>query len=893
MATNMYRVGDYVYVETTPNCPYLIGRIEELNKNQLGNVEAKVQCFYRRRDLPNPLVQLADKHQLATAEDSPLATKLKKTWLRTPVSEEQAAQAVLDPSIAALDEERTSPTNQTGGSGSTGSGGNSGGNSNTGSNNNNTNNSNSNSSSTGTGSGGTSSGIGDTEKGEALTSKQRYQIKHRELFLSRQVEFIPATQIRGKCSVTLLNETESLQSYLNKDDTFFYCLVFDPNQKTLLADKGEIRVGSRYQCDIPAKLKDITTDERKLEELESLVWTPEHSLTDRKIDQFLVVSRSIGTFARALDCSSSVKQPSLHMSAAAASRDITLFHAMNILHKHDYSIEESMSSLVPSTGPVLCRDEIEDWSASEANLFEEALDKYGKDFNDIRQDFLPWKTLKQIIEYYYMWKTTDRYVQQKRVKAVEAELKLKQVFIPQYNNTGVKGNGANAKVGSSSTGNIYNGTTNGGTDLSNSGKPCESCGTTKSLQWNTVNSGHLTCRLCQNCWDYWRKYGSMKSANKGDINDGEAKKKGALPVATTPTPTAAAATTPTAVVDLNDEDKISDLTNRQLHRCSIVNCGKEFKLKSHFARHYAQAHGIAISSSSPRPIMKTRTAFYLHTNPMTRVARVICRSIVKPKKAARQSAYAVNALLVKQEFTNRISGKSQAEIKKMLLLKSKDRGSVTKIANRLGAPGNGPHEWLVLTPKDKIPQPLVVSFPKPPKAPDGSLVYDRVPNKSPDVVAVTVEKELSIIPTQATSTIRKRAHEEQPLNGTEVTIVPSGPPAKRPNKDPMPSHCPSPEQFAAMMAASGQPLSRHHLNGKQKIAQMARGGNGRKQVISWMDAPDDVYFRANEAHKKTRKILPAVDLRRAARKPWRTLPIQPMAPEPSKRPIESQIVILD
>lgn len=47
-----------------------------------------------------------------------------------------------------------------------------------------------------------------------------------------------------------------------------------------------------------------------------------------------------------------------------------------------------MCSLVPSSGPVLCRDEMEEWSASEANLFEEALDKYGKDFNDIRQDFV-------------------------------------------------------------------------------------------------------------------------------------------------------------------------------------------------------------------------------------------------------------------------------------------------------------------------------------------------------------------------------------------------------------------------------------------------------------------------------------------------------------------------
>lgn len=64
------------------------------------------------------------------------------------------------------------------------------------------------------------------------------------------------------------------------------------------------------------------------------------------------------------------------------------FHAMDTLHKHNYSVEEAMCSLVPSTGPVLCRDEIEDWSASEANLFEEALDKYGKDFNDIRQDFV-------------------------------------------------------------------------------------------------------------------------------------------------------------------------------------------------------------------------------------------------------------------------------------------------------------------------------------------------------------------------------------------------------------------------------------------------------------------------------------------------------------------------
>lgn len=41
-------------------------------------------------------------------------------------------------------------------------------------------------------------------------------------------------------------------------------------------------------------------------------------------NDFYACCRAVGTFARALDCSSSIRQPSLHMSAAAASRDITL-----------------------------------------------------------------------------------------------------------------------------------------------------------------------------------------------------------------------------------------------------------------------------------------------------------------------------------------------------------------------------------------------------------------------------------------------------------------------------------------------------------------------------------------------------------------------------------------
>jgi len=60
---------------------------------------------------------------------------------------------------------------------------------------------------------------------EELSEKHQHQLKHRELFLSRQVETLPATHIRGKCTVTLLNETESLRSYLNRDVSLLFIHV--------------------------------------------------------------------------------------------------------------------------------------------------------------------------------------------------------------------------------------------------------------------------------------------------------------------------------------------------------------------------------------------------------------------------------------------------------------------------------------------------------------------------------------------------------------------------------------------------------------------------------------------------------------------------------------------
>ncbi len=106
----------------------------------------------------------------------------------------------------------------------------------------------------------------------------RAAFKLREVFLSRQVETLPATLIRGKCSVTLLSEVETVGSYTAVEDAFFYALVYDPHAKTLVADRGEIRIGSGYQATVPQVLGEGQGDGRDMTDLEERVWTAKNDL---------------------------------------------------------------------------------------------------------------------------------------------------------------------------------------------------------------------------------------------------------------------------------------------------------------------------------------------------------------------------------------------------------------------------------------------------------------------------------------------------------------------------------------------------------------------------------------------------------------------------------------
>lgn len=75
----------------------------------------------------------------------------------------------------------------------------------------------------------------------------------------------------------------------------------------------------------------------------------------------------------------------------------------------------------------------------------------------------------------------------------------------------------------------------------------------------------------------------------------------------------------------------------------------------------------------------------------------------------------------------------------------------------MGNPEPNDNEWLKLTPKDEMPQPEKVAYPKPPKAADGSLIYERIPSKG--------EVEIIKVPAEPTSPVTLKRRHTEDVNG--------------------------------------------------------------------------------------------------------------------------------
>ena len=359
-----------------------------------------------------------------------------------------------------------------------------------------------------------------------------------------------------------------------------------------------------------------------------------------------------------------------------------------------------------------------------------------------------------------------RYVQQKRIKALEAESKLKQVFVPNYTNKSTRLNGSNGEI-------IIR------------GKDCDAYP-----------------NLPKYSWGQYKKYGKFIPAT------------------------------------MSDDAFIIDKT-------SLTTAARLAQLRP----------GLIIEPGSPAPLLpnagksgsgKTRAAFYLRTTPLMRAARRVCTN-VKLRHHARKPGKPIDIKAIKADASSKMTGYSESRVRTLNSFSSKSRGNMEAVVKRLGQTEIDKQEWLVLTPKDELPKPEKEAYPRPPKRPDGSYIYERIP---PTAAAVSAS---SITTQPAQLLYKKRTYEDRPAT-TE------GLPAMK------------------MQRLDGRT---NIVPPKGRVATLTRIQGGQRQVISWMDAPDDVYYKSTPVTKKLRKRLPVVHLRRAARKPFKkviSLPPAPAAP---------------
>jgi hypothetical protein len=227
-------------------------------------------------------------------------------------------------------------------------------------------------------------------------------------------------------------------------------------------NRNRIRIGRQYQATVPPLLKSTQSDDRRLEQLETLRWSPSHPLPDPQLHQYVQVARMLSRLDRPeltadtlatsahLTCPPTISTSSSASVAtattAASTNDSTSSSTVetNSSHKSQESkttetsdgsasksksksnvkpppAELSLARLIAAhhadqsqinckltqsidyadIDPKSNRTNFQAWTPLETALFTQALTICGKNLALIRQQFLPWKSAQSLLDAYY------------------------------------------------------------------------------------------------------------------------------------------------------------------------------------------------------------------------------------------------------------------------------------------------------------------------------------------------------------------------------------------------------------------------------------------------------------------------------------------------------------
>ncbi|XP_077502135.1 mesoderm induction early response protein 2-like [Amblyomma americanum] len=139
-----------------------------------------------------------------------------------------------------------------------------------------------------------------------------------------------------------------------------------------------IEVGPQYQADIPERLSEHETPPYETED--ELLWDPS-KLSDSDVKHYLERSNAGGSTRGEEE-------------------------ALSLLQHCEHSIREALKRQRMGTATTT---KTRPWSEEERQSFENGFRLYGKDFCKIQVRELPARSVGELVEYYYLWKKTERH----------------------------------------------------------------------------------------------------------------------------------------------------------------------------------------------------------------------------------------------------------------------------------------------------------------------------------------------------------------------------------------------------------------------------------------------------------------------------------------------------
>lgn len=91
------------------------------------------------------------------------------------------------------------------------------------------------------------------------------------------------------------------------------------------------------------------------------------------------------------------------MDSPSATRDDE--QALYVLKTNSFDTQKALDLI--HTSDAFITEAITPWSEEECRQFELGMKKFGKNFNEIKK-LVPTRTVKEIVQFYYIWKKTER-----------------------------------------------------------------------------------------------------------------------------------------------------------------------------------------------------------------------------------------------------------------------------------------------------------------------------------------------------------------------------------------------------------------------------------------------------------------------------------------------------